>query len=478
MSAALQKTRSKRCSVELAAVATIVAASFLSVNFETVNAAKADKVVVKKAKKEKPAKKVTKSKAKKAVVHNGPTIVYDPRSGQVLSQVDAGAPWYPASLTKLMTAYIAFQDVRAGRFKIKEKITVSKYARSMPPSKLGVPEGAQLPLDFALRLLLIRSTNDIAVAIAEHIEGSVSAFAERMNQTALQLGMTGTHFANPHGLPDPRQITTARDMALLAGAILTAYPEHRKFFDARNVRIGKKRFRNRNTLVRNWEPADGMKTGFICNSAYNLVASATLDNRQLVAVVLGAKNGAIRAKKAQELLEAGFGGEGATGNGQVPQPISAVRNEARPGGKVPQDLSQVACKGRPAYRLVPPGMLTGAWGIALGKFAKATDAHTVMTRRLVNGHQIFSGGRGAVIRMPDRKGYLAVVGRLEAPRAEKVCTEMRSRSEVCQILSPEVFSELEKEDLARMAAERERRRKAKAKKRARKKRKKKTAKKN
>jgi D-alanyl-D-alanine carboxypeptidase len=406
------------------------------------------------------------TKTKKKTAHAGPSIVYDPASGEVLSQVDAGAPWYPASLTKLMTAYLTFGALKAGRFTLKDKITVSRYAQSMPPSKLGMAAGTRLTVDFALKVLLVRSTNDIAVALAEFVGGSVPEFAKMMNEAAQRLGMNGTYFANPHGLPEPRQMTTARDMALLGGAIWAQYPEHAGYFKARNVAIGKKKYKNRNALVRTWKLADGMKTGYICNSGFNLVASATSNGRQLVAVVLGAKRGAVRNKKTQELLEEGFVALGNPDRERVL--ISSVVNANKDTAiiQVPKDMAPVVCKGRPSYRLVQPGIMTEAWGIALGKFAKGSDAHKVVIARLMGERDLFSGGRGAVVRMPDRSGYLAMIGRLNEPQAEKLCTELRQRNDICQILSPEVFAELDKEDKVVRAAERAKRKAARAARRA------------
>ena len=407
-------------------------------------------------------------KTVKKSAHAGPSIVFDPSTAEVLSQVDAGEPWYPASLTKLMTAYVTFGALRAGKFTLKDKITVSRYAQSMPASKLGMVAGSKLSVDFALKVLLVRSTNDIAVALAEFVGGSVPAFAKMMNDAAQRLGMTGSYFANPHGLPEPRQVTTARDMALLAGAIWKQYPEHAAYFKAPNVKIGKKRYKNRNSLVRTWDLADGMKTGYICNSGFNLVASATSEGRQLVAVILGARSGAKRSKKARELLEEGF--VTSKDPARTPTLMSSVINSAlsrnTAAAPVPKDMAPVVCKGRPPYRLVQPGIMTEAWGIALGKFPKGSDAHKIMVNRLMAGRNLISGGRGAVIQMPDRTGFLAVIGRLEAPQADTLCGQLRSQATICQILSPEVFAELDREDKKVRAAERAKRKAQRAARRA------------
>ncbi|MGI9372876.1 MAG: D-alanyl-D-alanine carboxypeptidase family protein [Hyphomicrobiales bacterium] len=413
------------------------------------------------------------TKGDKQTPKDTPHIVFDPATSNVLSHHAAGAPWYPASLTKLMTALLIFEDIKAGKYTLKDKLTVSKYANSMPPSKLGAPVGSKLRVDFSLKVLLVRSTNDIAVALAEHSEGSVSAFARRMNETATRLGMSASYFANPHGLPDPRQVTSARDMALLGATILKNFPEYDSYFSARNVKIGKKRFRNRNRLLRQWKPADGMKTGYICNSGFNLVASATQNGRQLVAVVLGSKGGVARADKAKLLLEEGFAAYGPDGQAAQAVPMSEIRNVAVPGEGLPRDMAPVVCKRRGPFKETAPSVMRDAWGIALGKFEKGSDANLIVERRLRSSHGLFQGGKGAVIRMPDKSGYLSVVGRLSEAQSRKICSEMVAQDRTCQLLSPEFFEDLDGKYRAALAADRERRRKAAAKRRAKKKRKKK-----
>jgi D-alanyl-D-alanine carboxypeptidase len=218
----------------------------------------------------------------------GPVLVFDAQTGEVLSQERAGEPWYPASLTKLMTAYIVFQKIREGKLRLDQQIYVSSVASGQEPSKIGIPAGKTVSVDFALQALLIYSANDMAYVLAEGAAGTVDAFVREMNATAEKLGMTGTRFANPNGLFDPRQITTARDIAILATALLKTYPERAHYFSQDAVAIGKRRLPNRNSLLRQMKAADGMKTGFVCNSGFNLVATATIDGRRLGAVIFGA----------------------------------------------------------------------------------------------------------------------------------------------------------------------------------------------
>ena len=153
----------------------------------------------------------------------GPTLLFDPGNGKVLYAEDQDNQWHPASLTKIMTAYLTFEALKAGRLTLEQKIPVSENAYGQPPSKVGLPVGAEMSVDMALRALIVKSANDVAVMLAEAIGGSEEAFVKKMNDTAQRLGMTRTHFANPSGLPAPDQITTARDLAKLARAVLQRF---------------------------------------------------------------------------------------------------------------------------------------------------------------------------------------------------------------------------------------------------------------
>jgi D-alanyl-D-alanine carboxypeptidase len=240
------------------------------------------------------------------VVFAGPALVFEPYNGTVVYAEDADARWFPASLTKLMTAYVTFQALKAGTVTPDTKVTCSRTAALQAPSKLGLPVGGSITLDVALKVLIVKSANDVAVMIAEAVAGSQDAFIARMNEAAQQLGMTRTHFANVNGLPDERQVTTARDLAKLARAIIVEFPEHADLFSLVQVQVGKKTMRTHNSLLVSLPGADGMKTGFICESGFNVVASATRDRRKLVAVVLGEPSVASRNDRTTDLLESGF----------------------------------------------------------------------------------------------------------------------------------------------------------------------------
>jgi D-alanyl-D-alanine carboxypeptidase len=233
-------------------------------------------------------------------------LVIEADSGRVLYAHNAGQPWYPASVTKLMTAYVTLRAVEEGRITLDKPLNVSATAAAQSPVKMGFPAGTIVTVDNALKMLMVKSANDMAVVLAEGVSGSVENFADEMNRQAHRLGMIQSSFVNPNGLPADDQIVSARDMAILARALIREFPEYDYYWHLPGIRMGKLVQRNYNTLLGRYPGADGMKTGFICASGFNLVASATRDNRRLIAVVLGAPSAAVRAVKAAQLLERGF----------------------------------------------------------------------------------------------------------------------------------------------------------------------------
>jgi D-alanyl-D-alanine carboxypeptidase len=236
-----------------------------------------------------------------------PTVIADLETGEVLHAESATRPWHPASTTKLMTAYTALRAVRDGTLKMETPLAVSRLASAQRPSKIGVKPGQEITLENALMLLMVKSANDLAVVIAEGVAGSVPAFADMMNRDAKRIGMRESHFVNPHGWEDGRQYSSARDMAMLARALLLEFPDYAEYWSIGAVRLGSRTFANTNGLMGRYSGAIGMKTGFICASGFNLVAAARRDGRTLIAVVFGAATGADRTLKAAQLLDQGFG---------------------------------------------------------------------------------------------------------------------------------------------------------------------------
>lgn len=235
-----------------------------------------------------------------------PSIVVEVGSGRVLMAEDATVPWYPASVTKLMTVYVTLRQLKAGAIGLETPIPVTKRAASVPPSKIGVRPGQEVTLDNAMKMLLVKSANDMAVVIAEGVGGTIENFADMMNREAQRLGMHESHFVNPNGLFVEGQQTSARDMALLARTILTEFPEYAGYFQIGAVQLGKRVLKNTNGLIGRYPGIEGMKTGFICASGFNLVAVASRGGQRLIAVVFGASSNAERTLRAAEMLDKGF----------------------------------------------------------------------------------------------------------------------------------------------------------------------------
>jgi D-alanyl-D-alanine carboxypeptidase len=237
-----------------------------------------------------------------------PYLVVDADSDQVLMQNEATAPWYPASLTKLMTVYVALDAVRNGKLTLDTPLIMSARGARMPPSKMGFRPGTQVTLDNALKMLMVKSPNDVAVMVAEGVSGSVEAFADDMNADAQRLGMHESHFVNPNGLHNPDHV------AIVARALLREFPDHADLFSIGAIQLGRQYIPNHNGLLGRYPGADGMKTGFTCPAGFNVVASANHGGRRLIVVVLGAPSARSRNQEAADLFDGGFASGGGNGS--------------------------------------------------------------------------------------------------------------------------------------------------------------------
>jgi D-alanyl-D-alanine carboxypeptidase len=266
-------------------------------------------------------------------------LLVDVETGNVISEQNATTPWYPASVTKLMTTYVTFKALRDKRITRESLFVVSPRAVAQQPSKMGFKAGTRVTVDNALKMMLVHSANDMAVVLAEGVSGSIEKFAEQMNAEAQRLGMTQTHYVNPNGLPDEQQVTSARDLAILARALIRDYPEYDDYWHIAAIRLGKRVYRNTNKLIDSYAGSDGMKTGFICASGFNLVATATRNNKRLIAVVLGATSGNSRALKAAQLFERGFGGDVFA----MLKPFKGAVEALEPVSAAPPDMHDEVC---------------------------------------------------------------------------------------------------------------------------------------
>ena len=262
-------------------------------------------------------------------------LLIEADTGKVLHAENATYPWYPASVTKVLTAYVTLSAVKERRLTLDSLLPVSARAAAQAPSKMGFKPGTSVTVDNALKMLMVKSANDVAYVLAEGVGGSVEQFADQMNATSRRLGMTQSNWVNPNGLPAENQISSARDLAILGRAMVRDYPEYLHYWNIPAIKFGKKVMRNTNSLIGRYNGADGGKTGFICASGFNVMASATRNGRRLIAVVLGSPSSPVRGAKTAGMLERGFNRNGVSwltpslGTVETLQPIAAAPPDLR-----------------------------------------------------------------------------------------------------------------------------------------------------
>jgi D-alanyl-D-alanine carboxypeptidase len=273
-----------------------------------------------------------------------PLLLVDAETTEVLYAEDAGQPWHPASLTKLMTAYVAFAAIAAGRVNLQTTVTISQHAWNQAPSKSGLEVGESVTMKDALYIMLVKSANDMAVAVAETVSGSEPKFVAEMNRMAGAMGLSATHYENANGLNDDKQVTSARDLAVLALYIRRDYPQYLPIFGTEAVRLNNHRLETNNDLLAHFSGTTGMKTGYICASGLNIVATVERNGRSLLAVVLGGSSARERNEMAAQLILRGLSGA-VSGTGQS---IVAVQNAL---DKPPVDMRPQIC-GKQAKKYV------------------------------------------------------------------------------------------------------------------------------
>ena len=303
-------------------------------------------------------------------------------------------------------------------------------------------------MDFALKSILIHSANDMAVVLAEGIAGSTANFARLMNAEARRLGMTGSHFVNPNGLYDPKQMVTARDMGLLAATILNEFPQYHKYFVARNMVVGKRRLKNRDKLMTSVDWVDGMKTGYLCASGYNLVSSAKLNGRRLISVVLGGHTSKARDALAKLLLE------WSATRGRSKLRIARIRNT----GGQPRNLKKIVCSKGPRVTWGRLDELKG-WGVSLGRYKSAYKADGVLQGRLITAASILPGGKQGIFRALTGRDYLAMLSSMTQSGALKLCNFLRRNKAFCEVMTPQTFAEYRRQRAIMKAASNSRRKK-------------------
>jgi len=360
----------------------------------------------------------------------GPYVVVDVATGEALLDRSAGTLWYPASLTKMMTLYLVFEELKAGRLTLATTLSFSENARNKPASKLGVTPGQGITVEQGIQALVARSANDVATAFGERISGSEPAFAQRMTDTAQRLGMTATTFRNANGWPDPAQTTTARDMAMLALALLKDFPQYYGYFRTKEFMLGKQRIGPGIKFLDLYSPyADGFKTGFICASGFNIVGSAVRDGRRLVAVAFGFRRADLRDEFLVRLFDEAY----ALKTGGNRQKVWQLRNGE--GGPVTV-LPYGECGG---IRYDMPG--DAVWLGTFGDWRTAKNAFDAGQARLMS-MGVAHPGREYILPVTSNKvtKQAAIIADLQPEAAQRLCADYQARKSFCVVKKPSDFS--------------------------------------
>ena len=326
-------------------------------------------------------------------------MVVDAASGAAIDAHRAQATHYPASLTKMMTLYMTFDALAAGALSLDEKMYVSPRAAGMPPTDLGLHPGDRIEVETAIKALVTKSANDVAVVIAEHLAGTEWDFALDMTAKAGRIGLDDTKFRNASGLPHPYQVTTARDMAVLARALIDQFPGYYKYFSVERMRYQGRVYRNHNNLLGRYDGVDGIKTGYIDAAGYNLVASAVRDGRRVIAVALGGRSAAARDRRVAALLDRGFA--------RLPARLPPIP-EAKPG--------------------------RGGYAVQVGAFVSRPAAERTANRAIEEARQALAGGVRRIAPAADGKLYRARVVGLGAETAARACTQLERRGMDCLVV--------------------------------------------
>lgn len=387
-------------------------------------------------------------------------IVMDARTGEVLYAERADSVRYPASVTKVMTFYLAFEALASGRLHLNDLITVSPLAAAQPATKLGLRAGETISVENALHAMAVHSANDMAVAVAEHIGGTESHFAQMMTQKAQHLGMTNTRYVNANGLPDSRQVTSAHDIAILTRAILHDFPQYYYFFGQQEFTYRGKTMVNTNHLLGKMPGVDGLKTGFTNAAGFNLDASAVRNGHRLIAVVMGSTSSAVRNADVEGLLLTGFDimdrrdrGErltltqnmfGAPREGGVAvarPPVWQGEGDADPIGVV---LTRTTASPAAVLTLsetmsTPPAPREHSeaarkWWVQVGQFRSQRQARSEVTRVAHRFSRVFDSAEGSVA--GGRRAYRARFSGFTLVSAREACTTIRAHGYACAVGGP------------------------------------------
>lgn len=382
------------------------------------------------------------------------SIVIDADTGEVLHAANQDTRNYPASLTKMMTLYMAFEALENGTLKLDQQLKVSRRAAGMPPSKLGLKAGRTIKAKDVILALVTKSANDAAVVMAEALGGKETSFARMMTKRAHALGMKRTQFRNASGLPNRGQLSTARDMSKLAQALLRDFPGYYKYFSTKSFTYAGRTYRNHNKLLRNYQGTDGIKTGYIRASGFNLVASVKRNDRRLIAVVFGGRTSRSRDKHMRKLLDRGFKKLAELRIARTPpvprrkptatQLALAASGAPRPGATDPNSGLPIVTAAAPlatpqnADKAAGADFSSGDWGVQVGAFSKPAPAKQAAALAAHSVPQILSAKPISVLSVDGLKGTLfrARLGELNEAGAREACRQLTFMSFNCVVVPP------------------------------------------
>tara|TARA_B100000963_G_scaffold65972_2_gene54215 strand:- start:682 stop:1833 length:1152 start_codon:yes stop_codon:yes gene_type:complete len=354
------------------------------------------------------------------------SIVIDVTTGRTLHQYRASQQRYPASLVKMMTVYMMLEEIEQGRIKPDTKIRVSRKAAQQPPSKLGLHYQSTIDARDAMHALIVKSANDVAYAVAEHIAGSEAKFARRMTSKARQLGLYDTRFTNASGLYHWRQRTTARDMARLAATLLERFPHFETVWRLREFDYGGKTYISHNRLLNRLYGAMGMKTGYIRASGYNLATAVRRDGKRVIVVVLGSDSPQSRDRRVAALAERSLPRAQAK-----PEAILSVTQRRRAAGWLNRSTSAV-------NKNLEQVDNAHSWKIQVGAFAASNHALSQLkrVRRVLGTHLEMAEERAEPVEKNGKRIYRARFANLSEPQAFELCDKLRDVTPNCLPIGP------------------------------------------
>lgn len=386
-------------------------------------------------------------------------IVVDAKTGEVLYGKRADAPRYPASITKVMTLYLAFEALAAGKIELDDPVVFSPRAAAQSPTKIGVRAGDSITVMQAMQAMVTRSANDAAVAMAEKLGGTEQRFATLMTLRAHELGMTNTNFANANGLPDSRNISSARDLAILSRAVMRDYPQYYRLFSTKSFNFRGQTIGNHNHMLSEVSGVDGLKTGFTNASGFNIAISGVRDNRRLIVVVLGGPNRITRDRVAESLLNTGFEvldrrarGEQITvaQNFFEPPQLAEAPQQSLQQGDTDRGLSIQLASAPPPSRaskiqIVEPSSVPklnakakptagGRWTIQVGAFKNRSDAREQLS--LVGKKFAKHVDDAKAVAEKDDGRYVARFSGMTEADAKGACKAIKAKKQPCVVMAP------------------------------------------